>query len=103
MEASHTLRSNEAVLKQDLRTMREAIDQYIQDKMKAPQALEDLVTAGYLHRIPKDPFTHASNTWKVTPEQEDVLQTTDQTQRGITDVHSGSILISSEGTAYNTW
>jgi len=97
----HLLHTNEAVLKQDLRHMRELIDQYTQDKMKAPQSLDDLVSAGYLRAIPKDPFTQASNTWQVT--QEDVLQSIDQTQPGISDVHSGSNLTSSEGTAYSTW
>jgi len=97
----HVLHANEAVLKQDLFNMRQAIDQYTQDKSKAPQELNDIVTAGYLHAIPKDPFTHAADTWQVV--QEDVLISIDQTQPGISDVKSGSSLISSEGTAYNTW
>jgi general secretion pathway protein G len=97
----HVLHANEGVLKQDLYHMRTAIDQYTQDKGKAPQALEDIVTAGYLHAIPKDPFTHASDSWQTV--QEDVLTSIDQTQPGISDVKSGSSLISSEGTAYNTW
>jgi len=97
----HVLHANEAVLKQDLFNMRQAIDQYTQDKSKAPQELNDIVTAGYLHAIPKDPFTHAADTWQVV--QEDVLTSIDQTQPGISDVKSGSSLISSEGTAYNTW
>src|ERR1700704_667369 len=97
----HVLHANEAVLKEDLYNMRTAIDQYTQDKNKAPQALEDIVTAGYLHGIPKDPFTHAADTWQTV--QEDVLTSIDQTQPGISDVKSGSSLISSEGTAYNTW
>src|ERR1043166_10254589 len=53
----HILHANEAVLKQDLRAMRDAIDQYTQDKQKAPQSLDDLVSAGYLHSIPKDPYS----------------------------------------------
>jgi general secretion pathway protein G len=81
--------------------MRQAIDQFTQDKGKAPQALDDIVSAGYLHAIPKDPFTHAADTWQVV--QEDVLQSIDQTAPGISDVKSGSSLISSEGTAYSTW
>ena len=97
----HIIHANEAVLKQDLFNMRQAIDQYTQDKSKAPQDLNDIVTAGYLHAIPKDPFTHASATWQTV--QEDVLSSVDQTQPGISDVKSGSSLISSEGTAYNTW
>jgi general secretion pathway protein G len=97
----HILHANEAVLKEDLYHMRTAIDQYTQDKGKAPQELNDIVTAGYLHAIPKDPFTHATDSWQTV--QEDVLTSIDQTQPGISDVKSGSSLISSEGTAYNTW
>jgi general secretion pathway protein G len=97
----HVLHANEAVLKQDLYNMRTAIDQYTQDKAKAPQDLNDIVTAGYLHAIPKDPFTHAADTWQTV--QEDVLQSIDQTAPGITDVKSGSNLMSSEGTAYSSW
>jgi general secretion pathway protein G len=97
----HLLHAHEAVLKQDLHTMREAIDQYTQDKMKAPQGLEDLVSAGYMHAIPQDPITHETATWQITMEE--VMQSLDQTQTGITDVHSGSTLTSTEGTPYNTW
>ena len=97
----HVLHANEAVLKQDLYNMRTAIDQYTQDKSKAPQALDDLVSAGYIRVIPTDPFTHQNNTWQVV--QEDTLQAIDQTQPGISDVHSGSNLNSSEGTAYSSW
>ena len=97
----HILHANEAVLKEDLYNMRQAIDQYTQDKGKAPQALDDIVSAGYLHAIPKDPFTHAADSWQTV--QEDVLTSIDQTQPGINDVKSGSSLVSSEGTAYNTW
>ena len=97
----HILHANEAVLKEDLYNMRQAIDQYTQDKGKAPQALDDIVSAGYLHAIPKDPFTHATDSWQTV--QEDVLTSIDQTQPGSSDVKSGSSLISSEGTAYNTW
>jgi general secretion pathway protein G len=98
---THLTRAHEAALKEDLFSMRQAIDQYTQDKSKAPQNLQDLVDAGYLHALPKDPFTNASDSWQ--PVQEDVMTALDQTQPGITDVHSGSTRISSEGTAYNTW
>jgi len=96
----HIVHANEAVLKEDLYHMRTAIDQYTQDKGKAPQALDDIVTAGYLHALPKDPFTRA-NDWQTV--QEDVLTSIDQTQPGISDVKSASNLISSEGTAYSSW
>ena len=97
----HIQHANEAVLKEDLYSMRNAIDQYTQDKSKAPQDLNDIVTAGYLRVLPKDPFTNSNTTWQVV--QEDVLESVDQTQPGISDVHSGSNAISTEGTAYSSW
>jgi len=54
---NHVLRARESVLKQDLQAMRDAISQYTQDKNKAPQDLNDLVSAGYLRALPRDPFT----------------------------------------------
>lgn len=97
----HLQRANEAVLKQDLHSMRDAIDQFTQDKMRAPQDLNDIVSAGYLKSLPIDPFTHSATSWQTV--QEDVMEALDQTQPGITDVHSGSNLTSSEGTAYSSW
>ncbi|HKT24269.1 MAG TPA: prepilin-type N-terminal cleavage/methylation domain-containing protein [Terriglobales bacterium] len=95
------IRAKEAVLRQDLKTMRDQIDNYTMDKEKAPQSLQDLVDAGYLRAIPKDPFTGTSDTWQA--ESSDTLQSLDQTEPGITDVHSGSSATGSDGTAYNTW
>ncbi|HEY6271458.1 MAG TPA: prepilin-type N-terminal cleavage/methylation domain-containing protein [Terriglobales bacterium] len=101
MYTTHVQHAHEAVLKEDLYSMRQSIDEYTQDKNKAPQALQDLVDAGYLAAIPKDPFTNAADTWQ--PVQEDVMTALDQTQPGITDVHSGSSRVGSDGTPYNTW
>lgn len=92
---------NEAVLKEDLYHMRTAIDQYTQDKKMMPQHLTDLVSAGYLQTIPKDPFTNSATTW--VEEREDVSQSIDQTQPGISDVHCGSAQVSSEGSRYANW
>lgn len=92
---------NEAMLKQDLYSMRSAIDQCTQDKGHAPQHLNDLVTANYLKAIPTDPFTNSATTW--IEVQEDTVQSIDQSQPGIDDVHSASTLISSAGTRYNSW
>jgi general secretion pathway protein G len=93
--------AREAVLREDLHTMRGAIDQYTYDKQKAPQGAEDLVQSGYLKQIPKDPFTQRADTWIF--DQGSALATIDETQGGIDDVHSGSQLVSTEGTTYNTW
>jgi general secretion pathway protein G len=95
------IHAREAVLRDDLFTMRSLINQYTLDKEKAPQSLDDLVTAGYLKVIPVDPFTNSSDTWVV--EQEDVMLSVDQTEPGISDVHSGSSATSLEGTPYSSW
>jgi general secretion pathway protein G len=94
-------RAKEAVLKEQLFTLRQLIDEYTLDKQQAPQSLEDLVTEGYLRELPRDPFTGSNTTWQV--EMEEALRSADQTQPGIIDVRSGSEKVSLEGTAYNTW
>ncbi len=94
------LRSREAVLRNDLFELRSLISQYTLDKQKAPQSLDDLVTAGYLKAIPKDPMTGEAN-WEVV--QEDVLMSADQQDPGINDLKSASTTVGTDGTAYNTW
>jgi len=94
------VKARESVLRNDLFEMRKLISQYTLDKQKAPQSLEDLVSAGYIKVIPKDPMTNETN-WEVV--QEDTLLTVDQQDPGISDVHSASNTISSDGTAYSTW
>jgi general secretion pathway protein G len=95
------LHGKETALRQDLYVMRSLIDQYTLDKQKAPQSLQDIVEAGYIKELPKDPFTNARDTW--VPVTDESIQSPDQTEPGIIDVHSGSDFTSSEGTAYSTW
>ncbi len=95
-------RAKEAVLRDDLYTMRHLIDEYTADKQQPPQALQDLVDAGYLRGgVPVDPMTGSSQSWQV--DVEDVPTTPDENQSGIVDVHSASTDVSLEGSAYNTW
>ena len=93
--------AREAVLKEDLRIMRTAIDSYTMDKQKAPQSLDDLVQDGYLKVIPKDPMTDSRESW--VTDVSDSLHTLDQTDPGIDDVHSGSQETGSDGQPYSTW
>ena len=93
--------AKEAVLKEDLRVMRSAIDSYTMDKQKAPQSLEDLVQDGYLKVIPEDPMTKSRETW--VTDVSDSLHSLDQTDPGIDDVHSGSQETGSDGQTYSTW
>ena len=91
----------EAVLKEDLHVMRGAIDSYTMDKGKAPQSLDDLVQAGYLREIPTDPTTHSKDTW--TPDTDTAYTDINESDPGITDVHSGSTETGSDGQPYTSW
>ena len=93
--------AREAVLREDLHTMRSAIDSYTVDKEKAPQSLDDLVQSGYLKAIPVDPMTQSTDTWM--PDTSDTLMDIDETAGGINNVHSGSQAIATDGSSYNTW
>jgi general secretion pathway protein G len=95
------VRSREAVLRQDLFTLRSLISQYTLDKQKAPQSLDDLVQGGYLKMLPKDPMTNEAN-WEVVQE-DDTIMTPDQQDPGISDVHSASDAMASDGTTYSSW
>jgi general secretion pathway protein G len=95
------IRAREAVLKEDLFRMRDAIDQYYADKMKYPTGLEDLVTDGYLRELPVDPFTNSKDTWQAVNAEPNVNDTT--SQPGIYDVKSGSTETSMDGTPYSDW
>ncbi len=94
-------KAREAVLREDLHTLRGAIDSYTVDKEKAPQSLDDLVQAGYIKAIPVDPMTNKSDTWITS--QSDTLTSITETQGGIDDVHSGSESLASTGGTYNSW
>jgi general secretion pathway protein G len=93
-------RAREAVLRDDLFTLRSSIDQYTMDKSAAPQSLDDIVSGGYLRAIPKDPITGETN-WVV--DQCETYMSLDQSQTGICDVHSAAPGQSSDGTEYASW
>jgi len=89
-------RSKEAVLKEDLYQMRDAIDKYHGDRNKYPPTLDALVSDKYLRRIPEDPITGSSATWiVVAPEDPDA--------GGVYDVRSGAPGRASDGSAYRDW
>lgn len=93
-------RSKESVLKNNLFTLRTVIDNYTYDKQKAPQSLQDLVSAGYLRAVPVDPMTGGSD-WRTI--MEDASQAVDQSDPGIFDIRSTSDKISLDGTPYAEW
>ena len=91
---SSLIKARETVLRQDLFTMRELLDQHRADQGKYPPSLESLVAAGYLRVLPKDPFTNSADSWQ---------EITEPTEGGVFDVYSGSDLVGTNGTAYNQW
>jgi general secretion pathway protein G len=93
------IRAKESVLANNLFTLRTVIDQYSYDKGKAPQALQDLVTEGYLQKLPVDPMTGNNQSWKTV--MEDASQSVSQSEPGIFDVHSGSDKVGLDGVAYS--
>ena len=102
-------RARESVLKSDLWAFRDVIDQYHADKGYYPPSLEELVTAGYLRAIPRDPMTRSVETWVVEYDEIDPEYTPAETdlpedgQPGIIDVRSGSEQLSLAGTPYSEW
>jgi general secretion pathway protein G len=94
--------AREAVLKDDLYTMRKLIDEFTLDKQRPPTSLDELVTEGYLRSgLPVDPFTGSNETWRTDTEEVPLDPT--QTASGIVDVHSGSDETALDGTPYSSW
>lgn len=96
-----TITARETVLSEDLYQMRRAIDAYYADKLKYPDALEDLVAGKYLHDIPVDPFTRSKESWEVVAPEAD--EEGRMPPGSVYDVHSGSDLIGLDGRPYNEW
>ena len=94
-------RAREAVLKEDLFRLRDAIDQYYADKNKWPSALQDLVTDGYVREIPKDPMTDSAESWQTVPAESDPANPS--AEPGVFDVKSGSDRMALDGTPYTEW
>ena len=95
------IRAKESVLRNNLFTIRTMIDEYTIDKQKAPEALQDLVTEGYLRQVPQDPITGSDQTWRIIMEDTPVGGST--SPPGIFDVKSGSDKTGLDGTPYADW
>lgn len=93
------LHARETVLKQDLKDMRKAIDQFAADKEALPKELEDLASAGYIREIPTDPITGEKD-WKVEEDEDTISREGGQ---GIVDVFSSASGEGSDGTPYSNY
>src|ERR1051326_2273037 len=94
-----TMHARETILRHDLVTMRKLIDEYSADKGKLPQSLDDLVSAGYMREVPKDPITDNKD-WTIDTG-DDPYSTEGGT--GVTNVHSAASEVSTNGTPYSEW
>jgi general secretion pathway protein G len=93
------MHTRESVLKDDLRKMRSLIDQFAADKGRLPQSLEELASEGYMREVPTDPFTGQKD-WAITSGDD---PNSLEGEPGMTDVHSASAEVSTEGTPYSEW
>ena len=89
-------RSKEAVLKENLYQMRDAIGKYHADKGKYPESLAALAADKYLRKLPLDPITDSDTTWIVVPPE-------DPQKGGVFDVRSGAQGKALDGTEFSTW
>jgi general secretion pathway protein G len=94
-------RAQEAVLKENLFRMRDAMDQFYADKNKWPTDLAELVSEGYIREVPEDPITKSKDTWQTTQAQPD--PNNPASAGGVDNVHSGSDRASLDGTPYAEW
>jgi general secretion pathway protein G len=93
--------AREAVLKENLFRLRDAIDQFYADKNKYPASLEELVTEKYIRTVPPDPFTRSTETWQTVMSDPDPLNP--NAQPGVYDVKSGAEGTALDGTKYADW
>jgi general secretion pathway protein G len=88
--------SKEAVLKQNLATIRDSLDKYYADTGRYPDALEDLVKKRYLRAIPLDPITESNSTWVVVAPE-------DPAKGAVYDVKSGAPGEGKDAQPYGDW
>jgi general secretion pathway protein G len=89
-------RAKEAVLRQNLAVMREAVDKFYGDQARYPFTLEELAERKYIRIIPVDPLTESAKTWIIVPPSGDI-------QGGVYDLHSGAPGTALDGSNYAEW
>jgi general secretion pathway protein G len=89
-------KSKEAVLKENLYQLRDAIGKYYADRGKYPESLQALATDKYLRSVPLDPVTDSASTWIVVAPE-------DPQKGGVFDVKSGAEGKALDGSEFSTW
>ena len=96
-----TLRAKEAVLRENLKHLRDTLEQYQIDKGYYPETLEALVEDGYIRSVPIDPITGSPDTWEM--EVAPWMMVDMGQPAGIWNVSSGSDEDALDGTRYADW
>lgn len=86
-------KAQETVLRHNLSSIRQALDQYREDHGANPDTLQALVDKRYLREVPQDPVTGSRDTWQLQPSDE----------QGLGDVRSGAPGTAKDGSAYADW
>lgn len=89
-------KAKEAALKENLSSLRTALDQFYSDKGHYPEQLDQLVDSHYLRSLPLDPVTNRRNTWKA-------LTVDEEGHQGIYDVQSGAPGNGMDGSPFRSW
>lgn len=88
--------SREAVLRDNLRTVRDVLDKFHGDNGRYPETLEELVEKRYLRTLPIDPMTESSATWQLVPVPEGY-------KGAVYDIRSGAEGAGPDGRKYADW
>jgi len=88
--------SKEAVLRENLRAVRDVIDKFYGDHARYPETLDELVEKKYLRGLPIDPITESASTWQLVPAPEGY-------QGQVYDIRSGAQGTSGDGKKYADW
>jgi len=97
------IRAKEAVLKENLFQIRDAINKYYFDKKKYPAGIEDLVSSRYLRDIPENPFTRKREWEPVFNEPLPGEEYDPEMSEGIVDVRSRHHGRALDGSDYREW
>jgi general secretion pathway protein G len=89
-------KAKEAVLRENLASLRDSLDKYYADNGKYPASLDELVARKYLRKIPLDPVTDSNRTWVAIPPQ-------DPQKGAVYDIRSGASARARDGSSYRDW
>ncbi|MFN7836049.1 MAG: prepilin-type N-terminal cleavage/methylation domain-containing protein [Burkholderiaceae bacterium] len=89
-------RAGEAVLKENLRGLRDTLDKFYADHGRYPQSLQELADKRYIRRVPLDPLTQSTTTWIIVAAPQ-------ERGGGVADIKSGAAGTARDGSAYGSW